>query len=295
MVMKQKIIVTGANGQLGSELKVLSSSFPQYEFIFVSREQLPIDDEKAVNDLLNAKNPSWLINCAAYTAVDKAETEKEQAFRINGYATGVLAAACKTIDCRFIHVSTDYVFDGNGTSPYKENDPTDPLGVYGASKLEGEKLAVEKNPASIIIRTSWVYSEFGKNFVKTMLKLMSERESLNVVNDQVGSPTHAADLAAAILQIIQYLQVNSDPADTAGIYHYANAGVISWYDFAVAIKEISGSKCTVNPIPTSQYPTPAKRPSYSVFNTQKIQNVFGIELRPWKDSLHECISQLQSA
>lgn len=295
MVMKQKIVVTGANGQLGSEIKLLSSSFPQYEFLFVSRGQLAIDDEKAVNDLLAIHTPSWLVNCAAYTAVDKAETEKELAFRINGYATGVLAAACKAIDCRFIHISTDYVFDGNGTFPYKEDDPVDPLGVYGASKLEGEKLAMEKDPGSIIIRTSWVYSEFGKNFVKTMLKLMSERESLNVVSDQVGSPTYAADLASAILQIIQYLQVNSYPPDTAGIYHYANTGVISWYDFAVAIKEISGSKCAINPIPSSQYPTPAKRPSYSVFDTRKIQNVFGIELREWKDSLHECISRLQSA
>jgi dTDP-4-dehydrorhamnose reductase len=294
MVMRQKIIVTGANGQLGSEIKRLSVSLPQYEFIFVSRAQLAIDDEAAVRNLLDESNPSWLINCAAYTAVDKAETEKELAFRINGYATGVLAAASAAIGCRFIHISTDYVFDGNGSSPYKEEDATNPLGVYGASKREGEQLAMEKNPDSIIIRTSWVYSEFGKNFVKTMLKLMSERDTLNVVNDQIGSPTYAADLAAAILQIIHYSQYSdSDPASAAGIYHYANEGVISWYDFAVAIKEISGSHCSVNPIPTSQYPTPAKRPAYSVFATQKIQNKFSVELRPWKESLQECISRLQ--
>lgn len=292
--MRQKIVVTGANGQLGSEIKFLSASFPQYEFIFLTKEQLAIDDAGEVNNLLKEENPSWLINCAAYTAVDKAEQEKELAFRINGYATGVLADACKKSECRFIHLSTDYVFDGSASAPYKEDDDTNPLGVYGASKLEGEKLAMEKNPDSIIIRTAWVYSSVGKNFVKTMLRLMSERESLGVVNDQIGSPTYAADLAAAILSIIQYTQtVDSEPAAVAGIYHFANEGVISWYDFAIAIKEISGSHCMINAISTDQYPTPAKRPAYSVFSTEKIQSVFGIELRHWKDSLRECVAKLQ--
>jgi dTDP-4-dehydrorhamnose reductase len=286
MVMKQKILVTGANGQLGQEFRELAPSFAQYDFIFLSKDELPVHDEARVNAFFTKHNPSWLINCAAYTAVDKAESEKEQAFIVNATATGVLATACRHNTCHFIHISTDYVFDGRANIPYKEDDPVDPQGVYGASKLEGEKIAMKANPASIIIRTSWVYSSFGKNFVKTMLKLMSERDVLNVVNDQLGSPTYAADLAEAIMKII-----GRGPSQ-GGIYHYSNDGIISWYDFAVAIKELSGSNCTVNPIPTSQYPTPAKRPAYSVFDKTKIQEEFGIEVKEWKKSLEACIGKL---
>jgi dTDP-4-dehydrorhamnose reductase len=280
-----KIVVTGANGQLGKELKQLSSAFPQFEFQFLSREDLPIHHFELVRNFFNAYHPAYLINCAAYTAVDRAESEKELAFQVNGEAVGVLAAVCKERNCRFIHVSTDYVFDGTATTPYKEDHPTNPQSVYGASKLEGEQQAFRFNPDSIVIRTSWVYSEFGKNFVKTILKLMSEREELNVVSDQVGSPTYAADLAAAILHIIGSRKWQ------AGIYHYSNEGVISWYDFAVAIKVMSGSSCKINPIPTSQYPTPAKRPEYSVLNTEKISQIFGVQSRDWKISLSTCLER----
>jgi dTDP-4-dehydrorhamnose reductase len=290
--MRQKIAVTGANGQVGSEIISLSAAWPQFEFIFLTKDDLPIADEEKVKAFFDNKNPQYLINCAAYTAVDKAETEKEQAFLVNAQATGILAKACFNNNCRFIHISTDYVFDGSATQPYKEDAATSPLGVYGASKLEGEKLALKNNSASIIIRTSWVYSSFGKNFVKTMLRLMSEKEQLNVVSDQVGSPTHAADLADAIMQIIRHLQTKDSSPATGGIYHYSNEGVISWYDFAVAIKELSGSACKVNPIPTSQYPTPAKRPAYSVFDKTKITETFGISLQDWKSSLKECLLKL---
>lgn len=282
-----KILVTGANGQLGKELKQFSSSFPQFEFQFLSREDLPIHHFELVRNFFNAYHPAYLINCAAYTAVDRAESEKELAFQVNGEAVGVLAAVCKEKNCRFIHISTDYVFDGTATTPYKEDHPTNPQSVYGASKLEGEQQAFRFNPDSIVIRTSWVYSEFGKNFVKTMLKLMEEREELNVVSDQVGSPTYAADLAAAILHII------ISGKWKAGIYNYSNEGVISWYDFAVAIKEMSGFSCKINPIPTSQYPTPAKRPEYSVLNTEKINQIFGVQSRDWKNSLSACLERVK--
>ena len=235
-----------------------------------------------------------VINCAAYTAVDRAEQEKDMAFQINGEAVGVLAAVCKEHDTKFIHISTDYVFDGTATVPYKEDSPTNPQSVYGASKLEGEKQALQFNPDTIIIRTSWVYSEFGKNFVRTMLKLMKEKEEINVVNDQFGSPTYAADLAEAILQIIVNLSIHTSPRTThGGIYHFSNEGVISWYDFAVAIKEITGSNCKINPIPTSQYPTAAKRPAYSVLDTSKIQQIFNIKLNGWEESLAVCLERLK--
>ena len=287
MVMWQKILVTGANGQLGKELKQLASLYPQFDFIFLSREELPIHHFELVRNSFKAYHPQYCINCAAYTAVDRAESEKELAFLVNGEAVGVLAAVCKEYGTQFIHISTDYVFDGTATTPYKEDSPTNPQTVYGASKLEGEKQVLQFNPGSIIIRTSWVYSEFGKNFVKTMLKLMKEKTELNVVNDQSGSPTYAADLAEVILQVIGSGQW------FPGIYHYCNAGVISWYDFAVAIKEVNGRGCTINAIASSAYPTLAKRPLYSVLDTSNIQQRFEIRLKNWKESLVRCLGKLK--
>jgi dTDP-4-dehydrorhamnose reductase len=287
MESKQKILITGSNGQLGKELKRLENSYSQFNFIFLSREDLPIHHYELVRNFFKGYQPQFLINCAAYTAVDRAESEKELAFQVNGESVGVLAAVCKEYGTKLIHISTDYVFDGTATIPYKEESLTNPQSVYGASKLEGEKEALRFNPDSIIIRTSWVYSEFGKNFVKTMLKLMSEREELNVVSDQFGSPTYAADLAEAILQIISSGQWHP------GIYHYSNEGIISWYEFAVAVKELSGNICKVNPIPTSQYPTPAKRPAYSVLDKTKIQSAFSVRIKDWKASLETCLSRLK--
>lgn len=296
------ILVTGSNGQLGKELKRIAASFPGFDFIFLSKEDLPIDNFESIRNSFETHHPQYCINCAAYTAVDKAESEKELAFRINGESVGMLAAACKEYNCRFIHVSTDYVFDGTASVPYKEDSPTNPQSVYGASKSEGEKQAIQFNPGSIIIRTSWVYSEFGKNFVKTMLKMMNEKEELNVVNDQYGSPTYAADLAEAILQIItkltrhpELVEGHYSPLTTHGTYHFSNNGVITWYDFALAIKEMSGSKCKVNPITTSQYPLPAKRPAYGVLDKSKIQQSFGITLKDWKKSLGDCIQRIKKS
>jgi dTDP-4-dehydrorhamnose reductase len=287
-----KIIVTGANGQLGKEIRMLATAYPAYQFVFLSREDLPIHDFETIRNFFEITKPQFCINCAAYTAVDKAEEEKDQAFQINAEAVGVLAAVCKKYAAQFIHISTDYVFDGTAAAPYKENDVANPVNTYGATKLKGEQEALQYNPSSIIIRTSWVYSEFGKNFVKTMMKLMSEREELKVVNDQVGSPTYAADLAEAILQIISASQAPGNNWHP-GIYHFSNNGIISWYDFAVAIKKISGSKCNILPIPSSNFPTPAKRPSYSVFDKEKIQSAFGISLKDWGDSLSICIEKIK--
>lgn len=283
MKSRPKILVTGSNGQLGKELQQLESSYPQFEFIFLSREDLPIHHFELVRNFFKGYHPQFLINCAAYTAVDRAETEKDLAFQVNGEAVGVLAAVCMEYGTKFLHVSTDYVFDGSSTVPYKEESPTNPQSVYGASKLEGEKESLHYNPESIIIRTSWVYSSYGRNFVKTMMKLMAEKEQLYVVNDQSGSPTYAADLADAIMQII------ASGEWVPGIYHFSNDGVTTWFDFAETIRDLIQSSCKVNPIPTSSYPTPARRPAYSVLDKSKITGTYGIVLKDWKDSLKACL------
>lgn len=289
MAVLPKILVTGSNGQLGKELKRLSPLFPQFEFIFLSREDLPIHHFELLRNFFKGYQPQYLINCAAYTAVDKAEMEKELAFQVNAESVGVMAAVCKEYNTKFIHISTDYVFDGTATSPYTEEAVTNPQSVYGASKLKGEQEAVQFNSDSIIIRTAWVYSEFGKNFVKTMLKLMQEKEEISVVSDQFGSPTYAANLAQVILTIIT--SANWQP----GIYNYSDEGILSWYDFAMAIKEISGSNCRVKAIPTTAYPTPAKRPAYSVLDKSKIRKVYSVQKKDWRESLIACLQRLSEA
>jgi len=288
----QTILITGANGQVGSEFRVLSKAYPQYNFLFVAKDELSIDNAAVVKEYFDKHAIQYCVNCAAYTAVDKAETETEKAFLINADAVGNLAAVCKTKGVKLIHISTDYVFDGTNTTPYLESDPVKPLGVYGASKLKGEQLALQNDPDTIIIRTSWVYSSFGNNFVKTMLRLMKERESISVVNDQQGCPTYAADLADAIMQIIINYQL-SIINSTNRIFNYSNSGVINWHQFAIAIKELTNSKCIVNSIPSSQYPTPAKRPQYSVLDTTKIHETFAITIPAWKDSLVTCLDLLK--
>lgn len=285
--MKLKILVTGANGQLGKEIRQLAEENAGYDFIFLGREDLPIHHFEMLRHYFGLYHPAYLINCAAYTAVDRAESEKDLAFQVNGEAVGVMAAVCKEYGTKLLHISTDYVFDGKANQPYKESDAVHPQSVYGASKLEGERQALLYCPETLIIRTSWVYSEYGKNFVKTMLKLMAEKESISVVNDQLGSPTYAADLARVILEIIH--SGKWEP----GIYHYSNDGVISWFEFAEEIARATGSSCKVNPIPTSAYPTPAKRPGWSVLDHQKIKEVYAISSRPWKESLHECLASLK--
>jgi len=285
----KKILVTGSNGQLGSELKELALSFPQFQFLFFDRGQLPVNDKIKVEDVIAQHRPDYLINCAAYTAVDKAESERELANEINGTAVGILASICKKYGTKFIHVSTDYVFNGNASKPLKETNSVDPVNAYGASKLLGEQLALQNNPESIIIRTSWVYSFYGKNFVKTMMRLMKEKESIGVVNDQIGSPTYAADLAEAILQIISSGQWKG------GIYNFSNEGIISWFDFANEIKRLIDSSCVVSPLTTEQFPTPAKRPKYSVLDKTKIRQTFSIQLKDWKESLEVCVGKLKAS
>ncbi len=284
----KKILVIGSNGQLGSEIKTLVSLYSMFEFVFADRSDFSLENEKEMIAFFDKKATDYIINCAAYTAVDKAETEIELSNLINNKAVGTIAKWCFKNNCKLIHISTDYVFDGTSSVPLKEDDPTNPQSQYGKSKLLGEVSCMKNNPSSIIIRTSWVYSEFGNNFVKTMLRLMDERDSINVVNDQIGSPTYAKDLAEAILKIIESEDWHS------GIYNFSNEGEISWYEFALAIKEISRISCDVKGIPSIEYPTPAKRPAYSLLDKTKINEIYKIEILDYRYSLKKCLKNIHS-
>jgi dTDP-4-dehydrorhamnose reductase len=286
----QTILITGSNGQLGSELKLLSSSFSQINFIFHDIDTLDIIDYSAVSEFFSSHNPDFVVNCAAYTAVDKAETEDKLAYLINGKAVENLQKACKIYNTRIIHLSTDYVFDGRKYLPYKETDLTNPISIYGKSKLAGEKY-LENDENAMIIRTSWLYSSFGNNFVKTIIRLSSEQNELKVVYDQVGSPTYANDLANAILYIINKITLGKSTF-CPGIFHYSNEGVCSWYDFANEIIKFRGSLCKVFPIETSEFHSLAVRPSFGVLDKSKIKKVYGIQIPWWKQSLKECLEKI---
>jgi dTDP-4-dehydrorhamnose reductase len=284
-----KILVSGANGQVGKCIRDMALSFPEADCLFLGRDHFAIDRFEMVENVLESIRPEWVINAAAYTAVDKAENEKEAAFLINGEAVGHLARACRRQNISLLHLSTDYVFDGLATEPYPEDAPTNPQGVYGASKLLGESLIRESGANAIILRTSWVYSRHGYNFVKTMIRLMKEKEQLKVVNDQTGSPTYAIDLAEVCLRICLA------PKQPTGIFHYSNHGAISWFDFACAIRDLVQASCMVLPIPTSGYPTPARRPPYSVLHTAKIEKTFGIETKSWRPRLEACLQAIRDS
>lgn len=284
---KINILVTGADGQMGSQFRDMAELYPGLHFTFTDKGSLPITDAEKVAAFFSHHSFDFCINCAAYTAVDKAETDKDAAFDVNATAVGNLAFHCKKSNIVFIHISTDYVFDGTNSKGYIETDATNPINVYGASKLKGETLALNNHPGSIIIRTSWVYGVHGNNFVKSMLRLMREKDRIAVVNDQFGCPTYTADLAVAILHIITR---NEQPQP--GIYHFCNSGSTTWFEFATAIKLFAKSTCKVDPINTSEYPTAAKRPTYSLLDTEKIRQVFEVKTPYWKDSLQECVALL---
>jgi len=287
-----EILVTGAYGQLGNEINELRQNYPDWKFVFTDVDSLDITDEKAVEKCFADNHFDFVVNCAAYTAVDKAESDSDTAGRVNALAPELLGRYSKQTGAKLIQVSTDYVFAGDAHQPYSEDHAVRPQGVYGITKLEGELNCLRENPNTIIIRTSWLYSTFGNNFVKTMLRLGKERGELGVVFDQVGTPTYANDLAKTILEIIERSESNAEKF-VPGVYHFSNEGVASWFDFAKAIFELSGVKCKVNPVLSDQFPTPAKRPHYSVLNKSKIKNTFNIEIPYWKESLKVCIDRLK--
>jgi dTDP-4-dehydrorhamnose reductase len=285
-----KILVTGANGQLGWELSQAAASFPEFEFVFVDRNAMDLSKPNELKGIVELFEPDAIINTAAYTAVDKAETEKDLAKTVNADAVAALALIAKEKKIAFITYSTDYVFNGNATSPYLPDTQRAPVNFYGSTKADGEQMALEVNPNSIIIRTSWVFSSHGNNFVKTMMRLMKERDSLNIVGDQKGRPTFAKDLALATIHLIQKL---NEGKEIKGIYHYANTGETTWFGFAEKIKALAGLECDLNSISSDQFPTPAKRPTYSVLDTQKIEAVLAAPIPHWELALEECIHQLK--
>jgi len=292
--MSKHILVTGANGQLGSELYALTeqNSYDELYFYFTDKENLDITNKSKIENFCKKNNIKVIVNCAAYTAVDKAEEDIENADAINHLAVKSMAEIAKSQGIQLIHISTDYVFDGSNSMPYIEEDSVNPQGIYGKTKLDGENAMIEVCPEkSMIIRTSWVYSSFANNFVKTMLRLGKEKDELGVIFDQVGTPTYARNLAESILDIIQ--SQREYKSNSVEIYHYSNEGVCSWYDFAKIIFELSNIKCNVNPITSEQYPTPAKRPHYSILNKSKIKRDFELDIPYWKDALKVCLSKLE--
>ena len=282
----KNILITGANGQLGNEMRVLSAEYPEYAYFFTDVAELDICNEQAVMEFVQANNIHVMVNCAAYTAVDKAEENVELCTKLNADAVGYLAKAAEACGAEFIQVSTDYVFDGTAHVPYRETASTCPNSVYGHTKLAGEQNALTLCSRSMVIRTAWLYSTFGNNFVKTMIRLGRERDSLGVIFDQVGTPTYARDLARAIFVAIHQGVV-------PGVYHFSNEGVCSWYDFTKAIHRLAGiTDCKVKPLHTEEYPTLAKRPHYSVLDKTKMKETYGIEIPYWMDSLQVCISEM---
>lgn len=285
-----KILITGSKGQLGQSLKKLSSKYEGFSITYTDIEELDICHEKQVLEFITELKPDYVINTAAYTAVEQAEENEKAARKLNADAVGYIADACNQSGAKLIHISTDYVFDGDHFRPYTEEDDPSPTSVYGQTKLEGENLALFYEHA-LVIRTSWLYSEFGKNFVKTMLSLSESRDSLNVVYDQVGTPTYAGDLAEAILEIIQAIE-NEHRTFVPGVYHYSNEGITSWYDLAVKIFQLTNVPCKVHPITSDAFPTKAVRPAYSVLNKQKIKIIYDVSIPHWESSLKRCLMEL---
>ena len=285
------ILITGAKGQLGNELKVVSKNFYGYHFIFTDIDTLDITNQEQTSEFIKQSGPDWIVNCASYNLVDKAESEPDRAMLINGTAVKNITEVIRGSECRFIHISSDYVYDGQSNVPYNEYTPANPISIYGRSKLAGEKFAL-LHQGSMIIRTSWLYSSFGNNFVKTILRHAAEKESLKVVFDQTGTPTYAADLAGAIMSIVSGV-IRNQIALNAGIYNYSNEGVCTWYDFASEIIKEAGLNCHVDPVLTKDYKQVAQRPVYSVMDKSKIKDNYGLSIPYWRTSLNKCMKLLK--